>query len=393
MRFRKYKIQFKYQGEADVLVLQSEVDAPLLRRALSRLRCSELHIGQLYFVFRPRYIFWFLRYWCSTSKSVATVCAHIRSHRIRTVVGMDFLDVPIDVRHPPRPLITESSKLLKNVCFFTVQHGWQWMTRPNAVGGRGLTLLSFGTRTADDFPIYGRTECQFVPIGSLALSNYLSVRPIQKEKSYQICLVSSIRNEKFFDHSDERSRAFVALVELYQDFLRRSSVTTIVALNNRGLEVNRELERSWFASRFGAKAAFTDPSQKFGGLNVEFDEVLRDESDPLTYPTYYASDVSNVTVGGTSTVLWESFARGNKVLAVNMTNSDNFDFPEPGIWSMRNPSAAEFEERLNEILAIDTERWLALTGTARERVVMSDSHISTAAERLAMAIQRAVEAI
>lgn len=392
MRFRKHKVQFKYQGEADVLILQSEAEAPLLRKALSSSRCSELHIGKPYFIFRPRYIFWFLRYWCLTSKSVANVCAHIRSHRLRTVVGMDYLDCALDNRVPPRPLITECSKFLRNVNFFTVQHGWQWDTRPTSRAVRNLTLLTFGTQSANQFPDYGREECQFVPVGSLSLSHYQSIRPKQIHKRYTICLVSSIRNAKFFEIPDERALAFAAMVNLFEHYPMGRKLKVIVAVNNRGRKSDAEAERAWFANKMGPEIVFSGRSQEFGDFS-SFDYGLDlEETQSLNYSTYYASDMSDVTIGGTSTVLWESFARGNKTLAVNMTNSGNFDFPEEGIWAMRNPSPAEFEDRLNDIIEIDIERWLAISSAARERIIMSDSHTTTA-ERLASVIQRASAAI
>lgn len=392
MRFRKHKVHFKYQGEADVLVLQSESEAPLLRKALSSLRCSELHIGKPYFVFRPRYIFWFLRYWCLTSKSVANVCAHIRSHRIRAVVGMDYLDVSFGVSRREHTLFGECSRLMKQVHFFTVQHSWFTYLRPTGPAMRNLTLLTFGSQSAEHFPKHGRRECQFSPIGSLALSDFLSVRPVQSEKKYQICLVSSIRAESFFMEADERDNAFAALVDLFLQIDRKVTVPTIVALGSRPFGTSRALEKLWFESRVGPEVKFTDPNRKFGGLELELSEVRMINDDALGYSTYYASDLSEITLGGTSTVLWESFARGNKTLAVNMSRSDVLDFPEPGIWSMRNPSAAEFENRLNEILGIDSERWLALSGAARERLIMSDSR-NTTAERLAFVINRASTAI
>jgi hypothetical protein len=392
MRFRKYNIQFRYQGEADVLVLQSEIGAPLLRRAISSLRCSELHLGRPYFIFRPQYIFWFLRYWCSTSKSVANVCAHIRSHGIRAVVGMDYLDVSFDRTRPEHTLFQDCSRLVKHVHFFTIQHSWFTHLRAMGPAVRNLTLLTFGSQSAGHFPKHGRRECQFSPIGSLALSDYLSVRPVQSEKKYQICVVSSIRAESFFTQADERDKAFAALVDLLQQIDRNVTVPTVVALGSRPFGTSRASEKLWFASRVGPEVEFTDPNHKFGGLEPELGEVRIVNDDALGYSTYYASDLSEVTLGGTSTVLWESFARGNKILAVNMTRSDVLDFPEPGIWSMRNPSAAEFENRLNEILGIDPERWLALSGAARERLIMSDSR-NTTAERLAFVIHRAATAI
>ena len=392
MKVGDYEIRLTYERMGQIVVLQSEVAVPLLFQSLSESRFSKLEIHKRHFVLRPRYLFWFLWYWRFSSRLVANLCAHIRSHRFRVAVGMDFLNIPINAENPPRYLLDECALRLRQVEFFTVQHGWQWNTRPPARPIRNMTLLTFGSQSASHFADFGRRECNQIPIGSLSLSNYLSTRPAEKIVKYDICLVSSIRNEKFFRNPDERAGAFVAMVELFEHYTQRTTNKVVVALNNRAEEADSQSEKNWFAGRLGIEVDFTDPSRNFGGLIESPDSSDGSGIAYSTYATYLASDLAKVTIGGTSTVLWESFARGNKILAVNMTNHANYDLPEIGSWSLRKPSRQEFEDRLNEILDMDPERWTSLTATARERLIMSDSDV-TSAMRLGAVVARAVRAI
>ncbi len=74
-----------------------------------------------------------------------------------------------------------------------------------------------------------------------------------------------------------------------------------------------------------------------------------------------------------STVAWEMFGFGCKVLFCNFGSDSNYDFPVDGVWSLRQPVGfAEFAERLDLIRAMSTDGYWELSSEAREYVMHVD---------------------
>ena len=72
-----------------------------------------------------------------------------------------------------------------------------------------------------------------------------------------------------------------------------------------------------------------------------------------TFSSYMGVFQSKVAVGTQSTLLREKIGCGQKILSVNLTNKEIWNFPAEGLCTLNNCTYNEFEERLSHILKID----------------------------------------
>ena len=214
-------------------------------------------------------------------------------------------------------------------------------------------------------------------MGSLIDGLYRSVRPIEIRKDVAICFVSTVKGKEWWGaETGERRKGYEILAEQLARFARENSFGIHVALTidrDQFEPGDADLERKWFTERFGSNVTFTVPSAMSGVQGVAFEG----RTDPTyireRYGTYFLCDRSNLTVGMASSVLWESFGRGNKLLAVNNTDNPIYDFPISGVWSMRRPSYDEFSERLHTLLTMADSEWLSVSN--RDQIdLMSNNH-------------------
>jgi hypothetical protein len=162
-------------------------------------------------------------------------------------------------------------------------------------------------------------------------------------------------------------------VKYLKSFLESTGIVPYIALTidrDQNSEQDESLlERQWFINRLGESLVFSDPKLFFGRMAHSVGQTREPLHVKERYSTYYLCDTSKVTLGMTSSVLWESFGRGNKVLAVNLTDNATFDFPIPGIWSMKQPTYNEFENRLQELLQMSDEQWEQVSREARNHLM------------------------
>lgn len=332
-------------------------------------------------ILRPRYLFWLFIYGLRTSRIAANLAAFVKSHRAPIVLTMDNFDIQLpDSRHDTS-LLEEVSRLVKSTKFFLIQHGQELRRFSPSLMRKRVTLLCFGDWVADNFPKFGRREMSYISVGALINGHYEESRPTTIERKQELCLLSTVKNETWWgEEMGDRRSGYEQLVK----FLKQFSETTKIRINV-ALTVDRDqnplrdeslLERNWFLDRLGSAISFTEPETRFGASAGEHLREATPRHLKDRFATYFASDCAQVTIGMCSTSLWESFARGNKILAVNSAESEQYNFPISGIWFMRKPSYREFEQRLNEILAMSYEEWHATSKPSREYLVMPRGSLS-----------------
>lgn len=392
MLIKKFHLTFRYGRRSQVLLVEASL-FPALDDTLSVFAFHKISAALRTIIIRPKFLFFLVLYLLRAPRVAASLAAYIRSHGIPVVIAMDFVDVQLSTRGRETSLFAATSSLLRRTDFFLVQHGWQLVRRDPAPRSSRVTLLTFGTWTADHFPSFGRSESAFVPIGSLVLSRYLDKRCLPVPKRYSVCLVSSVRSEEFLEVEGDRAEAYDALVALLGRFLLEFKIEVIVALTNRP-DVDKEYDHrgsevNWFRRRLGDLVSFTNPLEQLRGEDVS--GGVSNQVVPVwdRFATFEASDQSVVTIGGASTVLWESFARGNRILAVNCSHANVFDFPVDGIWSLKIPSYQDFRERLLSLLHMSDEHWSSLSDCYRDRIITLDPEIS-ASSRLQAHLYRAI---
>lgn len=296
---------------------------------------------------------------------------------------MDFLDIQLPSTQLRSSLLEEVSKLVTTTEFISVQHGQELRRFVMRDSLKRVTLLCFGSWVAENFPQYGRLESRYVPVGALVNSLYLQARPGMIPQQSQVVVLSTVKDDDWWGPKiGERRAGYELLMTFTREFCTKRSIRPLVALTidrDMNKEVDESaLERDWFSQRLGEHVDFTEPRALFG---------IRDTNDRLNaeprsakerFSSYYACDRSLITLGMSSTALWESFARGNRILAVNLTNNSVYDFPIEGIWSLRQPTLEIFEERIQLIMAMSEDEWRRISDPAREQLIRSETTESVA---------------
>lgn len=385
MQVGRFDVRFRYPNRCNVITLDAEL-TPFLARELSHLGLENYLTSSRTVVIRPRFLFWLLLYLRKTARVAANLAAFIRSARIPLLVTMDFLDIQLPTEGYGVSLLEEVSRLVPEAEFVSIQHGQELRrltTTNKSIQPKRVTLLCFGEWTARNFPRFGRLEHKYIPVGALANSIYASIRPPQIWRKDRIVVISTVKDEAWWGSiAGERRIGYEKLMVFVRDFCAKTSSNPLVALtidrdSNNSID-EATIERRWFIERIGENIEFTDPSLVFGGLSGLDEHAIIPKSTKERFSSYFASDQSLVTIGMSSTVLWEAFGRGNRILAVNLTDNPVYDFPISGVWSMRQPTYAEFEARLFEIKNMKESEWASLSGAAREFLIREDVDQSVA---------------
>jgi surface carbohydrate biosynthesis protein len=98
-------------------------------------------------------------------------------------------------------------------------------------------------------------------------------------------------------------------------------------------------------------------------LNLEeLDYLLKNsfQRNPDDYfKSYYISEKSRVIVSVSSTLLVEFLGFGKKVLSINLTPTNIYDFPIKGISFLKNASFNKFNNRLLKILRMNNKEYFS----------------------------------
>jgi hypothetical protein len=322
---------------------------------------------------RPKFIYWLLRYWQNGSRLAAWIAATSQATGARVILGMDNFDLNQHSKSGPT-LYEELGRIIPGVEILSIQHGQELRRFTPGNQKKHVKLLCWGDWVSENYPKFGRTEDEFVSVGALVDGLYRRERPLKIDKNVEICFISTIKEESWWGAViGERRAGYEALVMYLKNFSERTGMVPHIALtidrDQNSEQDETSLERQWFIERLGENLIFSNPKLFFGLTAPTIGQTREPLHVKERYSTYYLCDTSRVTLGMTSSVLWESFGRGNRVLAVNLTDNPIYDFPIPGIWSMRQPTYSEFENRLQELLHMPDEQWERDSREARNHLM------------------------
>lgn len=355
----RYKIVFRRLERADIVVLNLHL-SPFVEECVKGLNYSTIDLQKPRIFLNLRFLWKIVRALPQTSKLAAWVVAFTYASNASVLLTMDNFD---NSNHQPgqASLLEEVSKVLKSCRIFSIQHGQELRRMPTNRDRKDVTLLCWGDWARENFPKFGRNEARLVPVGALVNDLYLRIRPDVSIK-HHVLFVSTVKDESWWGQSiGERREGYELLASYLRRFCEKFELRPTIALtidrdHNPDLRED-ELEREWFESRFSGNVEFSHPGSLFGrsGDGEQGDRAPKYRKE--RYATYFASDCSRITIGMSSTVLWESFARGNRILSVNLTSNESFDFPIHGTWSLSKPSYEEFERRVRDIIEMTDEDW------------------------------------
>jgi len=209
-------------------------------------------------------------------------------------------------------------------------------------------FLCFGQYEIDQYRGYKIKVKNFFKIGSLRLANFLhhikknNIEP--KKIIYDICLVSEQKN--FIEENIEKGFSYTAKFTI--KFCMKHNMKLIWACK-RDKKITPQkynLELDYY------KKHLTDNEFKYLIDNSR-------EKKIFDFTSYMSMIQSKVAVGNVSTLLRENLGMGRKILSLNSTGLNVYDFPIQGICSMQNCTFEEFEKRLLQIISMSEKDYFS----------------------------------
>lgn len=386
MRLGRFDVLLRYPKKPQALLLEAS-KSPHMWTVCDGVMVEPYNLADRRIILRPRYLFHLALFSRRTNRMAALLCARLKAQNVEVLLSLENHDKfnKLDPKNPRRnrrvdtskTLFDEVSEQMPTLRILSVQHGQELrrfaLDRPR----KNVTLLCWGDWTARNFPKFGRNESEFVPVGPLIDGLYRGMKPTDLPKDLAICLVSTVKGKDWWGPVvGERRHGYEVLVQHLARFAEERHLPINVALTidrDQYGPGDADAERQWFFDRLGRNVVFTEPSVLSGDPKIELGGRFQPRYVKERYATYVLCDRASVTLGMTSSVLWESFGRGNKVLAVNHTDNSAFDFPIPGFWSMRQPSYEEFSLRLAAMLSMSDVEWGHMAGDAQRDLITYDA--------------------
>lgn len=208
----------------------------------------------------------------------------------------------------------------------------------------------FGESEVRLFQRYGHEIAVAYPVGSLLGSWFLSnVRQPRTDKEFDICLVSQHAPHVMENPASRFRFAVYRLEEHLKRYLDQRGVSLVIALRS-----SEAAEIEYFQHNFKDIAQI----------------VINDRT---TMSTFAAIDRSRVTLSITSTVAYEAFGWGSKVMFCNFSDDPDYDTPIGGPWCLNQNSYEMFEQRLDALLAMPEDRYQESTAKDRTYFMKYDT--------------------
>ena len=362
--------------KTSILVLNLHLSR-FLEPAISGLNYVSIDLAAPVVYLRGRFLIHLVVALRKHNRMVAWLIALAKSSGCKVILAMDNFNVG---HHNKKGtlLLDELAKSLSDVSVIVVQHGQELRRRTQDSDSSNVTMLCWGNWTAENFPKFGRSESSYKVVGPLVDGLYRAARPETVTKDIDVTLVSTVKDESWWGTDvGERRAGYENLIAYFKKFVLKHQIRYYVALTiDRDTyqgSPEPELERNWFVERLGDQVNFSDPTAFLGSKDLLSAHQPLPRYTKERYSTYYLCDRSQVTLGMSSTVLWESFGRGNKILSVNMTQNEIYDFPIVGPWSLRCPTFEEFESSLLSLLGMGEQEWLRVSTHGRQQLVHFDA--------------------
>jgi surface carbohydrate biosynthesis protein len=300
---------------------------------------------------RLDYLFHLVFLWMRNSRRAASLGAYARMVKAKSVIAYDNIPELYDwAKVLPRPI-------------FIVQHGMRQLEDDRHVieSESNVTFLSWGELQRDEFKngsvarypnsSHLRRPKKIIPIGSLRDSMYRAVRGEIEVKQNQICLISQFKglDGHGLTMPQERQTNLDMTAEFTVQYAIEHNLNVLVALYSDTPEALK-VEKEWYREKFGDRCQFNNPEVDFA--------------------TYFATDESVVSIGVHTSVLWEVFGRGGRILACNFTGDKIFTFPIPGPWYLHQGTYLDFSSRLTALRMMSEVEYLQTCGD-RPRYLIS----------------------
>jgi len=357
IRIGKYQLNFGKVDSADAVLVRSGFITDLAPHCAPA-ELAHFDPGNREIYVRVDYLAHLLFLWLRNSRRAASLGAYARMVKAKSVIAYDNIPELYDwAKVLPRPI-------------FIVQHGMRQLEDEKHVvdDESNVIFLSWGELQRDEFKnglvarypnsSHLRRPKKIIPIGSLRDSMYRAVRGEIAVKQNQICLISQFKglDGHGLTMPRERQMNLDRTAEFTNQYAIEHNLDVLIALYSDTPELLKK-EKEWYLEKFGDRCRFNDPAVDFA--------------------TYFATDESVVSIGVHTSVLWEVFGRGGRILACNFTGDNIFTFPIPGPWYLHQGTYLDFSSRLTALRMMSDGEYQRESGDRPRYLISYDSNNPT----------------
>jgi len=185
-------------------------------------------------------------------------------------------------------------------------------------------------------------------VGGVRLSNYLMHKSNKTFSNYRkrvdICFI--LDGDQSINIDRQNIGNFIKNLQYYINF-----------------SINRKFRVIFVLKRFEGILSQNEVNFYKNNLTQKEFIFLMSNSVVRTQKTFFSSyqicDSSKVVVGFTSTLLLEFLALNKKILNLNLTSTNIYDFPVKGICTLKNVQFKEFDKRLIEIYYMNKKEYFS----------------------------------
>ena len=243
------------------------------------------------------------------------------------------------------------------------------------------TLLSFGKNEKVLYKKLNIHVNNIVPVGNLALENYLDYKKRNKikiKKKNQLCLISDhgTWNQKIEETDSKFVKNYYKLFNFFLRYAYEKKMKIIICAKRYKLPPNHINFRS---SYFFEKKAFIENVDKKYHKFLFKNLVYRNKKK---FHSYFLMEESDVVVGTFSTLLKDNIFLRNKTFICNTTKNAIYDYPIKSFCSIKSDDYNDFKVRLSEIHKISNNKYINKLGNNIDYCIHKGEEIKNSIQKI-----------
>jgi surface carbohydrate biosynthesis protein len=209
---------------------------------------------------------------------------------------------------------------------------------------------------------------QFKKVGSLRLENfikYIRDKKIKTKKNkYDVCLISEYSIGKDILYQKKGiDKSFALVAKFTIQYCLKNKLKFCFALKRQKNNEHNQMELKFYRD-------YLSP--------YEYKYLLKNsvQNDRKKFSSYRLIAESNVVVGLGSTLLRDKLALNGKILSLNLSRMNFFDFPIKGLCSLNKGGYSEFAKRLKTICKLTNAKYALKLSKKGSYLINFNKHYS-----------------
>ena len=214
-------------------------------------------------------------------------------------------------------------------------------------------FFCFGEYEKDDYKKNKINIKNFIPVGSLRLSNFLEDNKISDKKfikkEYDICMISDgitrgTDNAWGTDDAEQNMTKFAKYIIRYCLEKNKKLICCFKRLNSSTENFEKEIKY-----------------YKDNLTRDEYDYLINHSTLKFNKKKYLSYELmlkSEITISAFSTMLRENLALGNKIIVFNPMINPIWNFPLDGLFKIENCDYIDFKNKVDKVFSLDNSEFL-----------------------------------